>query len=290
MRADPCQRPHPHHGCQEPGGFGGIDQERPFLRGGKRRQVTARSAHQGHRPARPHRGSGHHRQPQPHRADGQPPRLPHAARERAIRSRTRCRLYAARAAGAARPGAWITTIGGFHSNHLYANPSDKTSGRFPTLAELDSAVPNNPAFMMISLHRPGRNEQRGQGHPAGARRDGGPTPRPDRGRRRDWQSASTGCPKALLYLRQTLLNPAERRRSVIDAMNYALSVGVTTHLDQGAFQATNTTADGAAHEDNYTMHIPFLEIYDQGKGTRPPAHQLPAHGGRPRPRRSSCSG
>jgi len=74
------------------------------------------------------------------------------------------------------------------------------------------------------------------------------------------------CSRALLYLRQTLLTPEERRRSVLDAMQYAVTVGVTTHLDQGAFQATNTTADGAAHEDNYTMHIPFLEVYDQGKG------------------------
>ena len=38
--------------------------------------------------------------------------------------------------------------------------------------------------------------------------------------------------------------------------DYAASVGVTTHLDQGAFQATNTAADGAAHEDNFTMHSP----------------------------------
>jgi predicted amidohydrolase YtcJ len=74
------------------------------------------------------------------------------------------------------------------------------------------------------------------------------------------------CTKALLYLRHTLLNPAERRRSVLDAMNYAATMGVTTHLDQGAFQASNTAADGAAHEDNFTMHIPFLQVYDEGKG------------------------
>ena len=49
-------------------------------------------------------------------------------------------------------------------------------------------------------------------------------------------------------------------------MNYAASVGVTTHLDQGAFQKTNTPSDGSAHEDNFTMHLPFLEIYDQGLG------------------------
>jgi len=47
-------------------------------------------------------------------------------------------------------------------------------------------------------------------------------------------------------------------------MQYAASIGVTTHLDQGAFQASNTTGDGAAHEDNYTMHFPFLEVYSQG--------------------------
>jgi predicted amidohydrolase YtcJ len=40
---------------------------------------------------------------------------------------------------------------------------------------------------------------------------------------------------------------------------------VTTHLDQGAFQATNTPADGAAHEDNYTMHLPFLSVYGEGE-------------------------
>jgi hypothetical protein len=72
--------------------------------------------------------------------------------------------------------------------------------------------------------------------------------------------------RVLLHLRQTLLNPEQRRRGTIDAMNYAASLGVTTHIDQGAFQATNTAADGAAHEDNYTMQIPFLEIYEQGKG------------------------
>lgn len=168
-------------------------------------------------------------------------------------------IYAARAAGAPR-GAWITTIGGFHSNHLYANPADPTSGRFPTRDELDAAVPNNPAFMMISFSGPGATnslgksilESQGIAVAANGAIAGG--------------FGVTECSKALLYLRQTLLTPAERRRSVIDAMNYAASVGVTTHLDQGAFQATNTAADGAAHEDNFTMHIPFLEVYGQGDG------------------------
>jgi len=187
----------------------------------------------------------------------------HTPLENALSVQEALQTYAARAAGLPSRDAWITTIGGFHFNHLYANPSDKTSGRFPTLAELDSVVPNNPVFMMISFTGPGVTNSAGkailqaQGVTVGATGDAGSI----------GSAASTGCPKALLYLRQTLLNPAERRRSVIDAMNHALLVGVTTHLDQGAFQATNTTADGAAHEDNFTMHLPFLQIYDQGKGT-----------------------
>jgi len=164
-------------------------------------------------------------------------------------------LYAARAAGIPR-GAWITTIGGFHPNHIYANPADPLSGRMPTLAELDAAAPNNPVFIEVGFTGPGATNSAGkaifesQGIAVAA----------------DGSMTGNNPSRALLFLRQTLLNPAERRRSVIDAMNYAASVGVTTHLDQGAFQATNTVADGSAHEDNFTMHIPFLEVYGQDQG------------------------
>jgi len=189
----------------------------------------------------------------------------HTPLENALSVQEALQIYAARAAGLPNRDAWITTIGGFHTNHLYAaptaDPNYKLSGRFPTLAEIDSVVPNNPAFMMISFTGPGQANSAGanilRAHGVNVGADG---------------SVAGGfpiseCSKALLYLRQTLLNPAERRRSVIDAMNHALLVGVTTHLDQGAFQATNTPTDGAAHEDNFTMHIPFLQIYDQGKGS-----------------------
>src|SRR3989442_4748516 len=184
----------------------------------------------------------------------------HTPLENALSIQDVQKIYAARAAGLPNRDAWITTIGGFHTNHLYATPGVSTSGRFPTIGELDATVPNNPAFMMISFTGPGqtnavgRDTLRANGVNVGV--DG---------------SVATGfpsseCTKALLFLRQTLLTPAERRRSVADAMNHAALVGVTTHLDQGAFQATNTAADGAAHEDNFTMHIPFLEVYGQGRG------------------------
>ena len=165
--------------------------------------------------------------------------------------------YKARAAAIPRD-AWITTIGGFHFNHIYADPASKLSGRFPTRQELDAAVPNNPVFMSISFNGPAATNSAGK-----AILEAQGVTVADNG-----AIAGSGgqATRALLYLRQTLLNPAERRRSTMDAMKYAASMGVTTHLDQGAFQATNTIADGAAHEDNYTMHIPFLETYSAGKG------------------------
>ena len=168
-------------------------------------------------------------------------------------------IYAARAKEVPQD-AWITTIGGFHFNHLYVDPSKKDTGRLPTQDELDKAVPNHPVFMCVSFTGPGATNRLGRsileanGVVVGANGSiAGGFP-------------SSECTKALLYLRQTLLNPAERRRGTLDAMNYAASLGVTTHIDQGAFQAVNSPLDGAAHEDNFTMHFPFLEVYEQGKG------------------------
>src|SRR5260221_13390124 len=155
-------------------------------------------------------------------------------------------IYAERAAGLPNRDAWITTIGGFHFNHIYGNPSDPLSGRFPTLQELDAAVPNNPVFMMISFTGPGATNSAGK---AILERQGVVVA--SNGAIAGVGFGVTECSKALLYLRQTLLNAAERRRSVRDAMNYAVTVGVTTHLDQSAFQPINTPADGAAHEDNF---------------------------------------
>jgi hypothetical protein len=171
-------------------------------------------------------------------------------------------IYAARARRVP-PGAWITTIGGFHFNHLYADPADKTTGRFPTLAELDSVAPNNPVWLSISFNGPSVTNSAGRSILNGLVVDGAPI-----SVAADGAIAGTGgqSTRVLLHLRQTLLNPAERRRSTIDAMKYAASLGVTTHLDQGAFQATNTSTDGAAHEDNFTMHVPFLEVYERGEG------------------------
>lgn len=164
--------------------------------------------------------------------------------------------------------AWITTIGGFHFNHFYTDLKNKESGRFPTLDELDKFAPNNPVFLSVSFAGPsvtntagwnilnGRVVDVNDGVPIVVGADGSMA----------GGFGATHSSRALLYLRRTLLNAEERRRSTLDAMKYAASLGVTTHIDQGAFQKADFPTDGAAHEDNFTMHIPFLEIYEQGKG------------------------
>ena len=164
-------------------------------------------------------------------------------------------MVAARAKGIP-AGGWITTIGGFHRNHLVAATE---MPRLPTLAELDAAAPNTPIFISEGFNGPsvtntaGKKffESRTPAIPVGA--DGAIAP------------GAKGTGPAMLALRRTLLTPDQRRRGAIDALNYGLSLGVTTHIDQGAFEAANTAADGAAHENNYTMQLPFLALHAEGK-------------------------
>ncbi|KAI1428100.1 amidohydrolase family-domain-containing protein [Xylaria sp. FL1777] len=149
------------------------------------------------------------------------------------------------------PGSFITTIGGFHPNQF-------SERRLPTLEELDKAVPNNPTFVSYGFAGPASTNSLGKAFFESLAEP--PLISPN-------GSISFGenNGKALLALRKQLTFE-DRKRGVRDAMAYAVSVGVTTHLDQGAFPATGTPSDGAAHEDLYSMHLPWLSIYDDEDG------------------------
>jgi predicted amidohydrolase YtcJ len=152
---------------------------------------------------------------------------------------------------------FITTIGGF-------TPNQFKEGRLPTLAELDAAVPDQPVFIQVGFTGPATTNTLGKTFfenvtgpygPVAVGADGSIAASPFEG---------TGpTSEALLALRQTLTFE-QRTASVRDAMAYSASVGITTHLDQGAFQATNTPSDGAAHDDNYTMYNSFLAVFGEG--------------------------
>jgi len=153
-------------------------------------------------------------------------------------------------------GAWVTTIGGFHRNQLFPRGQNP---RLPTLAELDTAAPDHPVYISESFMGPSATNSLGKGF---FERQTPPVPVGEDG---SIATGSQSTGRATLALRQTLLTFEQRKRGALDAMTYGLGLGVTTHLDQGAFQATNTATDGAAHEDNYTMHVPFLALRDEGK-------------------------
>ncbi|KAI0017584.1 amidohydrolase family-domain-containing protein [Xylariomycetidae sp. FL0641] len=169
------------------------------------------------------------------------------------------RTYRQRAGAGVPPGSFVTTIGGFHPNQF-------REARLPTRAELDAALPAHPVFVSVGFNGPAATNSLGQAvfesleDPPVIGANGSIAAGLDNG-------------KALLYLRQQL-TPADRQRGVRDAMAYAAQMGVTTHLDQGAFPATHTPSDGAAHEDLYAMHRPWLSVYASASPSSPPRMRL----------------
>jgi predicted amidohydrolase YtcJ len=173
-------------------------------------------------------------------------------------------LYAARAATLPKspnppvsPDDFITTIGGF-------SPNQFKEARLPTLAELDAAVPDHPVYISVGFTGPSVTNTPGKAFFEKAAPPAGPVPVGADGSIAAAPILEPGpTGQATLALRQALTFDA-RKRSVRDAMAYAASLGVTTHLDQGAIQATGTPADTGGSEDNYTMHLPFLAVYAEG--------------------------
>ncbi len=152
-------------------------------------------------------------------------------------------------------GEWITAIGGFDINQFVSPPGKP---RFPTLAELDAAAPNHPVYMQMSFAGPsvtntlGKRFFEGAGIEVGedgAIAGGGQTPNP--------------TTRALYELKQRQTFD-DQKRGTLDALRYAASLGLTTHLDQGAFPATGTPADGAAHADRFHVYDALLALHEEG--------------------------
>ena len=163
----------------------------------------------------------------------------------------------------AKPGEWITAVGGFSRNQFFKDPQPV---RFPTLDELTKAVPDHPVFMMEGFSGPGATNALGRdflvknGVPVGADGfiDGGAF------------GVATPCTTALFLLRQMQTRDS-MLQGLRDAMRYAAGVGVTTHLDQGGFPFTvplvGNPSDGAADFDRYRAHDSVRTLSQQGELT-----------------------
>ena len=152
-------------------------------------------------------------------------------------------------------GQWITSIGGFDINQFTPPPERP---RFPTLAELDAVSTQHPVYVQQGFAGPavtnslGKQFFEGKGITVGADGSlaGGGTPNP-----------ST---RALHALRQ-LQTFEDKKRGTLDALNYAVSLGITMQLDQGGFAETGTDADGAANMDGYRSYDALLALHREGK-------------------------
>ena len=162
-------------------------------------------------------------------------------------------------------GAWITSMGGWH-------PNQWAEHRHPTLAELDQAVPDRPVLLYERFTGPCATNSMGKAFfdavdaappvhpdikkinvsPTGAIAGAGPAGNP---------SASA------LFLLRRIQTFADRKRSTIDAMNYAASVGLTTHLDQVLFPTPGPLHPSQilSNLDQYKMYDPWLELHREGK-------------------------
>ena len=172
-------------------------------------------------------------------------------------------------------GQWITTIGGF-------NPSQFTGNRLPTLTELDAAVFDRPVYVQVGFAGPATTNTMGKafftskGIPVG----------PDGSIASGNGLVGTSPTQLALYELRQMQTFDDQMRSTLDCMAYAATVGATTQLDQGAWPSLascgagdacgcgeepipcgSSPDDGAAHAEEYLMHLPLVTLHRQGKMT-----------------------
>jgi hypothetical protein len=152
-------------------------------------------------------------------------------------------------------GAWITAIGGFDIRQFTPAPEEP---RFPSRAELDAAAPDHPVLVVQGFAGPSVTNSlardffaaRGVAVAEDGTIAGGFPP--------------NATSEALHALRD-IDTDEDKENGLLEALDYGLSVGITTHLDQGGFPATNTSADGAASMDPYAAYDSALSLNAQGR-------------------------
>lgn len=152
-------------------------------------------------------------------------------------------------------GAWVTTLGDWNIQQF-------TEKRLPTLAELDSAVPANPVLISggggNATNTRGKSFFESKGIAVSA----------------EGQIAS-GMPFiAALNALRAIQTFEEEKQGTEYAMNYVVSLGLTTNVDMGAFVLSNSPDvkdsalnDGVESLNPWTMYDALLALYRENKLT-----------------------
>ncbi len=162
-------------------------------------------------------------------------------------------------------GAWITSMGGWH-------PNQWAEHRHPTLAELDEAVPDRPVLLYERFTGPAATNSMGKAFFDAV--DAAPPVHPDI---KKINVSATGAiapagftgggPSAsALFLLRRIQTFEDKKRSTMDAMRYAASVGLTSHLDQVLFPTPGPLHPNQilSNLDQYRMYDSWLELHRQG--------------------------
>jgi len=149
-------------------------------------------------------------------------------------------------------GRFITAMGGWHPN-MFAER------RLPTLAELDEAVPDRPVLLFQGFSGPAATNSPGKAVlesaevPVAVGADGS-------------IAAGANATAALYHVRSTQTFE-DKKRSTLDAMAYAASVGITAVQDQVGFPVTGPPTPGQllSNFDHYRMYDSWLALHREGR-------------------------
>jgi predicted amidohydrolase YtcJ len=163
-------------------------------------------------------------------------------------------------------GAWITSMGGWH-------PNQWAEHRHPTLSELDAAVPDRPVLLYERFTGPCATNSLGKAFFDAA--DAAPPVHPDikkvnvaaNGAIAAAGFTGGGPSASALYLLRRMQTFEDKKRSTLDAMRYAASVGLTTHLDQVLFPTPGPLhpSQVLSNLDQYRMYDSWLELHREGR-------------------------
>jgi predicted amidohydrolase YtcJ len=163
------------------------------------------------------------------------------------------------------PGSWITSMGGWH-------PNQWAEHRHPTLAELDAAVPDRPVLLYERFTGPAATNSLGKALFDAA--DAAPPVHPDikkvnvaaNGAIAAAGFTGGGPSASALFLLRRMQTFDDKKRSTLDAMRYAASVGLTSHLDQVLFPTPGPLHPNQilSNLDQYRMYDSWLELHRQG--------------------------